>query len=324
MSPRERVAAAFRNEAVDRPPVSYWQHFPGRDHTAALLAEATVAFQRRHDLDLVKLMPTGMYAVQDYGVQVQPSGDETGTTRFLAGPVQRPDDLALLPRVSPERGELARQVEVVRRVRGALGAAPPLIQTIFSPLTMLAKLLGRTPDPAFLAAEVAVRQALERLAGDAIAFGQACLDAGADGVLFATQLATTAPGSREVYERLGIPYDVTVLEALRPRSWAIVLHLHGPDPLFSLADAYPVDAVSWEDRETSPSLAEAWHHTGRCLVGGVGRIDPLGRGTPAAVAAQVREAIGLTGGRRLIVAPGCVVPITTPEGNLRALRSAVV
>jgi len=322
MSHRARLEAAFKGQPVDRVPVSFWRHFPGRDHTAALQIAATVEFQRRFDLDLVKLMPTGMYPVLDYGVEVEPSTDDLGTTRYVAGPFKAPADLARLPEVSPERGALAEQVAVVKGVRAALDPDTPIIQTVFSPLAMLAKLVGGTIGAAFLEDEKALGRTLDRLADDAIAFGQACLQRGADGFFFATQLAN-ATFPLDLYERIGIPFDLKVLEALRRDSWGIVLHLHGENPNFALADRYPVDAVSWEDRETSPSLREALDRTTRCLVGGVGRNHPLASSEAVAVAAQVREAIAWTGGRRLIVAPGCVVPISAPEHNLLALRAAV-
>jgi uroporphyrinogen decarboxylase len=323
MSHRARLEASFKGLPVDRTPVTFWQHFPRHDHTADLLAAATIDFQRRFDLDLVKLMPTGMYSVVDYGVQIRLADDDVGTTEYVAGPVRGPSDWTKLPPAPPDQGVLSQHVEVVRQVRTELGPHTPIVQTIFSPLTMASKLVGGHLSRDVLAEERSLHQALERLAADVIAFGQACLQAGADGYFFATQLAHDTPGSRDVYERLGIPYDLMVLEALRPHSRALVLHLHGADPLFDLADRYPIDAVSWEDRETRPSLAEALHRTSRCLMGGIGRMAPLVGGTVDDVEAQVRSAIAQTRGRRLIVAPGCVVPLTVPERNLRALRTAV-
>ncbi|HZS87261.1 MAG TPA: hypothetical protein VFE42_07220 [Chloroflexota bacterium] len=75
-----RVEAAFKGLPVDRSPVTFWQHLPGHDHTADLLASATLDFQRRFDLDLVKLMPTGMYSVIDYGVEIRLADNDVGTT----------------------------------------------------------------------------------------------------------------------------------------------------------------------------------------------------------------------------------------------------
>ncbi len=47
------------------------------------------------------------------------------------------------------------------------------------------------------------------------------------------------------------------------------------------------------------------------------------RGNPGCVRDQVADAIRQTGGRRLIVASGCVSPVTAPLGNVRAVRAAV-
>ena len=322
---RERVQAVLRGESLDRPAISLWHHFPGQDDTPEKLTAATVAFQREYDVDLVKLMPTGMYSVIDYGVTVELSEDTIGSTRYVAGPIQQPDDWARLPAVSPERGMLRDQVEVVRRVRAALGPDVPIVQTIFSPLTMATKVVGT--NEALVAAiqsdESALREGLARMALDVIAFGRACLDAGADGFFFATQLATRSALPDGVYRRLGVPYDLQVLRALRSGAWFTVLHLHGLEPLIELAQEYPVDAVNWHDRETEPGLTAALGKTVRTLVAGIERMGAVVNGSPEESAAQVRDAIAQTGGRRLIVAPGCVIPTNAPAANLRAMRRAV-
>jgi uroporphyrinogen decarboxylase len=318
----ERVRAALTGEPVDRIPISFWQHFPGEDQQGNALAEATVHYQRRFDLDFVKMMPTGMYSAIDYGVSVAPSSDDVGTTRYAGGPIHEPGDWARLPAVSPRRGALAAQVEAVRLVRQLVGADVPILQTIFSPLTMAAKIAGGDPLRTLARHEDVLERVLGRLADDVIAFGLACLDAGADGFFFATQLANRVLPSGW-YERLGTPYDTQVLEALRSRSWALLLHLHGDEPLFDLANRYPIDGINWHARETAPSLASALHLTGRGLVGGIARMGPVLAGGPEDVVAEARDAIAQTGGARLIVAPGCVIPTTAPERNLEALRRAV-
>jgi uroporphyrinogen decarboxylase len=323
MTKHDRLQAAFCGGPVDRPPVSFWQHFPGRDADPVRFVEVTVQYQRRFDLDFVKLMPTGMYSVMDYGVTVAPSNDAIGTTVFVDGPVKEPADWQRLPPVSPWRGVLGDQVRAVRGVRSALGPTVPLLQTIFSPLTMVAKVTGAPIEAILRDHEPVLPSVLERFAADVVAFGHACLDAGVDGFFFATQWASRPALPPERYERFGVPYDLAVLDALRSRCWAIVLHLHGNEPLFDLADRYPVDAVNWHARETRPSLADALARTKRALVGGIAREGAVLTGTPEDVAAEVREAVAVADSRRLVVAPGCVIPTTAPEANLEALRAAV-
>jgi len=63
----ERVEAALRREAVDRPPYGFWTHLPGIDLDPQRLAEETAAFAARYDLDFVKSMPNGLYCVEDWG-----------------------------------------------------------------------------------------------------------------------------------------------------------------------------------------------------------------------------------------------------------------
>jgi uroporphyrinogen decarboxylase len=322
MTTRERMNAALRGLPMDRPAISLWHHFPERDRTAADLTEVTVEFQRQLNLDFVKLMPTGMYSVMDYGVDVRVADDASGTTRFVAGPISKPADWASLCPVHPERGMLGIMLDAVRRIRAALGPEVPLLQTIFSPLTMATKMVEKWMDPS-ADDETWLRQGLAQLAEDAVAFGRACLDAGADGFFYATQNATRVGAARETYARFGEPYDRMVLERLRTPGSHTIMHLHGADPLFELAETMPVDGVSWHDRDTEPSLEAALTLTQRGLVGGISRGGVIVTGSPRQAATHAREALVSTGGRRHILAPGCVIPTTAPLENLIAVRQVV-
>lgn len=66
MTKRERVLAAVARQPVDRPPVAFWRHVPDVDHTAEGLAAAMLDFHRRWDLDLIKVMSSGVYCVEDW------------------------------------------------------------------------------------------------------------------------------------------------------------------------------------------------------------------------------------------------------------------
>jgi len=121
---------------------------------------------------------------------------------------------------------------------------------------MAIKLAGGTLGPEILDAGESIHDGLNRMAEDAIAFSLACLDNGADGIFFLAMHAH-AGINRAAYSEFGVPYDQAVLEAVRSRAWGVVAHFHGVQPYFDLANRYPLDAISWEDRETSPSLREA-------------------------------------------------------------------
>jgi uroporphyrinogen decarboxylase len=77
--------------------------------------------------------------------------------------------------------------------------------------------------------------------------------------------------------------------------------------------------INWHDRLTAPSLKNALGKFKGALVGGVEERGLLVSGSVHAVRAQVREAIAQTGGKRLMVGPGCVAAIAAPERNIRAV-----
>src|SRR5690348_2132183 len=97
MTPSERVRSALAGEAVDRPPVSLWRHFPERDQRAADLAAETLAWQRAFDFDLIKFMPPGDYATIDWGAQSAYAGSPGGTRQTTRFPVTMAEDWATLP-----------------------------------------------------------------------------------------------------------------------------------------------------------------------------------------------------------------------------------
>ena len=70
MNKRERLEATVAGEAVDRPAVALWRHFPGDDQRAADLAAAHVWWQQTYDFDLLKVTPASSYCTQDWGVDI--------------------------------------------------------------------------------------------------------------------------------------------------------------------------------------------------------------------------------------------------------------
>jgi uroporphyrinogen decarboxylase len=318
MDKRERVEGALRGEVVDRVPLALWRHFHREDRDPAALARATVALARRYDLDLVKLTPCGLYGVEDWGAEIVYPGTETDPP-YLTRPIVAKAQgwRALRPR---ERTALERELHAIRLTRQHLGRDWPLVMTIFSPLTLAYKLAGERLGRHLRHDPAAVHAGLQTLADATGAFAQAALEAGADGLFFASQWICGGFCSREQYEAFGLRYDLQVLAAVQGRSAINILHLHGADVFFELGLRYPVQALSWHDRETSPSLAEARRRTARAFITGLDR-DLLRTGPPQAIAAQARDAVRQTGGRGLILAPACVIPPDTPEVHLRAVTS---
>lgn len=322
MTPRERIEAAVRGERPDRVPIALWRHFPHEDQTAEGLARATVAFQREFQWDLVKVTPASGYPAEAWGAQLKPANNAEGTREYLSRPIQRPEDWQALEERDVTQGVYGRELRALRLIREAVGTEVPVLPTIFSPLTVARQLAGDALFAHLREHPRDLQAGLRVVAQTTARFAQECLRHGADGIFFATQLASHELLSLEEYEEFGVPFDLQVLEAVSS-AFLVVLHLHGLRPMFELARRYPVGVVNWHDRETPPSLAEGQELFRGAVLGGLNRSTTLPKGSPEDVRREVLDALEQTGGRRLIVGAGCVVPVTAPPANLRAARGAV-
>jgi uroporphyrinogen decarboxylase len=323
MDKRERVLAAVGGRPVDRPPVSFWRHVPDVDHTAAGLAEAMLAFQRRWDLDFVKVMSSGVYCVEDWGCAVAYQGSPNGAKQCTRHAVQGRGDWARIRALDPGAGALGREIEAVRLIARGRADDAPILHTVFSPLTVARKLAGDRLVEDLRGAPDAVEPALDAITETVAAHARAALEAGADGIFFATQTAAPEAVTAEECARFDVPRMRRVLDAVAGRSVFTLLHVHGRDIYFDLAAALPAHAVNWHDRLTAPGLSEARTRFAGALVGGLSEGRTLLRGPADAVTAEVRDALAQTGGRGIMIGPGCVLPLATPDAHLTAVVTTV-
>jgi len=323
MTKRERVLAAVARRPVDRPPVAFWRHVPDVDHTADGLAAAMLDFHRRWDLDLVKVMSSGVYCVEDWGCRVAYAGSPFGAKQCTEHAVRTRDDWARIGPLDPGAGALGRELEAVRLIRKGRADDAPILHTLFSPLTIARKLAGDRVRDDLRAAEAVVRPALEAITETMIRYARSALEAGADGLFFATQTGTPEFITAEENARWGAPYARRVLEAVRGVAALTLLHVHGRDIYFDQLAALPVEAVNWHDRLTAPALGEGQRRFGGAVVGGLGESTTLRRGPVTAIGAEVRDALRQTAGVGVIVGPGCVVPLDVPDAHLAAVVDTV-
>lgn len=322
MTKEERIRAAIRGESVDRVPIALWRHFPGDDQNPESLARSTLAFQERFDFDFIKVSPSNAFCAADWGSKTVYRGNENGTREYIDYAIKEVGGWQRLRPLDVTRGVLGEQLECLRLLQKEIGGRVPFIQTVFNPL-MVAKYLA---GPEFIVHLRRYPQELKSalsVIGETISdFAREAIRRGAVGIFLAVQHATYDLLSEGESREFGIPYDLKVLEAASD-GWFNLLHIHGENIMFNLLSDYPVQAINWHTRTTSPTLKEAQSRFSGALVGGLGRYDPLICGSPEDVKAQVKEALAQTEGRGLIVSAGCVVPITAPEINLKAAREAV-
>lgn len=320
----ERVFAALRGDAADRVPVSAWWHHFQREWAPETLAAATLEEYRRYGWDFIKVNPRATYYAEDWGARFRPRPD--ASPELIEPAVRSAEDLDRIRPLDVTQGAYGEQLAALGIIARELAGEAPFLQTVFSPLAVMSRLAGSAALVRRLMEESPRRllAALEAVAETLADYARACLAEGAAGIFFATvEWGSQDAISPELYDRFARPFDLRVLEAVREAPFNVLHVCRGNNHLERLLD-YPVSAFHWDARAPgNPSLAAIAARTDRALMGGVSQERTLRSGAPEAVAAEARDALRQTGGRRFLLAPGCSIDPRTPEANLRAMLEAV-
>jgi len=225
MNPRERVFAALRGEAVDRPPISFWGHVYHRESSAADLVAATLEFYGRYHWDWVKLNPRKHYHVEPWGVSYRYSGIPNEKPVLDRWPIRDGGDWAKIGEVPHDQGALGEQLEAIRLLRTRLPADVPLIQTVFTPFAILGE-MTRTPSSslaAMLAGEQFSRKAMRFLRQAAKTRSRACFISGGKGSRGTVRYpsdrprspgpisAKPMPGTARIFSQTATPSGLSIL-----------------------------------------------------------------------------------------------------------------
>lgn len=322
----ERVLCVVEGRRPDRPPVSFWHHFPPEKFFGDAAVAAHVAHVEAHDLDFLKIMHDNGYP-------------DVGEVRDAA-------DLARLAKVDGDVSEFARQLELIAALRRRFGPGLLMATTVFNAFATLRRLLrspakrtvhrppamnGRGDEPTAMIRRLidqdadAVKTALTTIAANLATFAARCLQAGADGIFLSVRddwLDGEDPG-RGLYADLVRPGDLHILAAASAGRFNL-LHVCGRAVNFRAFAEYPVHVVNWADRAAGPSIAEVRSWMSPAICAGVDNLSTLPHGTPAECAAETRDALSQAGDRPIIIGAGCTYdPAAVPPENLDAVcRSA--
>ncbi len=321
-SKRQRLEATFAGDAVDRPAVALWRHWPVDDQSAEQLARATLHFQQTYDFDFIKVTPSSNFCVAGYGADSYWEGNQEGTRSWAPRLIQSPDDWLKLQPLDPTAGLLGEVLNANRLIGREVAETVPFIQTIFNPLSQAKNLAGERLLADLRQHPAAVKAGLATITETTIRFVHALKATGSAGIFLALQHATYNLLTEAEYCDLCQPLDLKILEAT-DGMWFNLIHLHGTNVMFDMVADYPAQVINWHDVETAPSLAEAKDRTDKALCGGLRQWETMVRGTPEVVRAEAETALEAAGGRRFILGTGCVTPITAPTGNILAARQAV-
>jgi uroporphyrinogen decarboxylase len=315
---KERIREVLAGGRTDRVPVALWRHFPVDDQDPVALAESSIAFQKQYDLDVLKVTPASSFCLKDWGAEDRWEGNAEGTREYTRYIIQQPQDWERLRILDPRDGYLGAQLRCLKIILDGVGSTTPVLQTIFNPLAQAKNLCGdKTLKLHLQKHPEAVRAGLDIIRQSTLAFTEACLELGVDGIFLAVQHATSDFFREEEYQQWGVEDDRTILDAARG-AWLNMLHIHGNGIYFRLVSRYPAQVINWHDRETGPSLAEGRAISNKAVCGGWRQWETMALGDGNKVEEEARDAIVQMEGRNLILGTGCVTPIIAPGACLRA------
>lgn len=285
---------------------SLWRHFFDRERTAAELTASMVEWQDRWNWDFLKINPPACYHVLDWGASYEFFPDPLREPKLTVPRIREAADMDAVHSPAEDEGMLGEQLAVIRNLRSHFGAHLPIVQTVFSPIEiahrlmtgrpMLLEFLRSSPDP--------LHRLLRKITDVFRSFSLRCLDAGADGIFFATKWASAKHMSWEEYSRFGKPYEMEILQALRKRNAWVILHVCGDHTYLDRMLDYDADVFSYDFYAAGvPSPEAVCGGSGRFVLGG---LDPERlQGDPEGALQQLERHAALD---RWMAGPSCVVP----------------
>ena len=320
LSKKERIRCAVEGKRCDQLPYAIWTHLPGIDMDPVRLAEETYRFYKTYDTDLIKTMNNGMYAIEDFGCEIDYSQIEKGgVAKLISTPVNCIEDWKLIKEKDiSECKAIQRELYSLKLLLEKIKDEDvPVIFTVFSPFTTANKLCGnRILKDIAEGADDLIHEAVQHIADLTIQVVKEANRIGADGIFFASQMSSYDVTDEKTFKEFGEFYDRKVLEA--SEGFCDTIHCHGTNIMFDILKDYPVDIFNWHAWESLPDL-EGVKACGKCIMGGLDRRDITDKDLDH-ITYQIDQCIDAFKGIRHILAPGCVIRYPLDEETLRFIK----
>ncbi|AIQ53455.1 uroporphyrinogen decarboxylase family protein [Paenibacillus sp. FSL R7-0331] len=334
-SKQDRFRALLSGERADRPIVSGWRHFIDKEQTAEDLAATTISFTKQYDWDWVKINPRATYLAEAWGNQYDFADYQTVFPRQKTTVIPAAENLwELEVKKAADTAVFQEHLEAVKQIRLGLPDTP-LIQTIFSPLTVLLFIVGRsayvtktvfgieqpvTLESLFKEHRAAAHHALHVISLTLADYVKELQHAGSDGLFYAVT-GTAHPGlfDEAMFDELSRPYDSIVLEAASYGK--NILHTCGAYSQPEKFNDYRIDGISWDTvAEGNPGLGANLKAT---KVGGVDHGLFAVNDIPQ-IRQQAKDALTLMKDQPFILSPNCAIPLNVTDEALVQFKNIVL
>lgn len=300
MNKLETVESVFTQAKSHFIPVTACYHFGQQHQSGRLHAELELEFYRYFQPDILKVM-------NDYAFPMP-----KGLTH-----ITKPDQVYLYDQMdlSTTYGE---QLTTLRLLDQEIGDEVVLWDTVFNPWFAARRhIVFQDIDTYMEKHPEELHYLLQKVTDTLIQYMKKSLKAGARGFLYSVP-ASKKYLSRAHYQEFMKPYDLQLIKAMKQLTNMFVVHLHGDGELYyeDVFEDYDFDGMSWSDRTTNLSLAQAKNLTDAVLMGGVNECKEFNYRPYPLLEQEIEDAMKATQGHRFILAPGCVLQPQCPSERL--------
>jgi uroporphyrinogen decarboxylase len=290
MDKKKLVDMVLEGRPVERPPLSMWYHFGVQHADGETFAKTSLEYFQRYDFDFLKVMNDYFY----------PAPENLDAVRTKA-------DLQRLVPVRPDQTQWRQQFRALEIIQASLKDHAYFLDTVFDPWQSLNRnLAAENMQHLMLNEPQALREALDIVADNLIAYSKVSLKLGAAGI-FLSIPAGSEIVSREQFLTFVKPFACKVLKAIEGLGPLTTLHVHGQELFFDDVLDMPAPVFNWWDRgPDGPSLQHVLARIPGCVMGGIDQTQ-VARRTRAFLKQHVREALQLGGRERFLLANGCSI-----------------
>lgn len=335
LTKQQRFVKLLSGEKVDRTIVSGWHHFLNKEQTAEDLAEATVDFANQYDWDWIKINPRATYLAEAFGNTYDFNDYQWVFPKQTHAVIEKPVDLWDVMEVDVKQSDaLQEQLEAIRLIRAGIPETP-IVQTLFSPLTILMFLSGNSSyvDKTMYGSEKpvnfqellatersGVHHALHMIASTMAQYVKAAVEVGVDGIFYATT-GTAHPDlfDESTFNEFSRPYDLIVLNAMEKGQR--ILHTCGEHAQPARFDDYPIEGISWDtEADGNPGLELTLK---KVKVAGVDH-QIFANPDTNLIKKQANHALQIMKDEPFLLVPNCAVSVDATEEAFLILSNSVL
>ncbi len=275
-------------------------HFPDVDKTndAKKIAQQHIDFFRKYRFDFLKFSPHGLYTSEVFGGKVFYPENETPVMKefVLNDAASALDDID----VSSNK-TLQLHIEALKTIKKEIGV--PVIETVYSPMTIIAKMSVEGVMQKLFADEKKLKEHIKTVEKSMSDYVSVLRDMNV-GIFYAVQL------NHFNYSEF-IGYDMNIVK----KSDFGVLHLHDFNPNFKNFLKLPLSSVSWENEKINLNDVD-----NKIPVQGIDR-EAVFRGNFEKIKSDVENLLKARGDS--VIGPNCILNHKTSEVNLEKLNAIV-